>query len=280
VSIPHEILIGDDASPDPNLKEKLKSLERLEGVRVHRNQRNLGRAGNRNSLADLAMFPNLLYIDGDAGIVEKDYIKKYLECLGQYEVVYGGRIYHRSRPDERKYWLKWTYASKFEVINASERALDPYRTFGSNNFLVRSDLFRRFPFDESIKTYGYEDSLWASVLRSNGLQISHIENPTLHRADISNLEFLRKTMESLHTLRKIETKGVALEVRLVRVAAHFRQTVPRTLFYIPFWLLCKILFTLLILFPTVLWAYQLFKLSYYITLSDRQSVKGSNVKNL
>lgn len=196
-----EIICLDDASPSTWYK-KNKSLASSQ-VRILRNDVNLGRAANRNRLASLAKFDNLLFIDGDSIISENDFIASYKEVSYNHTLIYGGTIY--SEKAELGEELHWKYGTYKEAQKAQSRQKSPHLSFKTNNFLIKKDLFNRIKFDESLVRYGYEDTLFADEVKKLGLNIHHIENPVLHEGLYQNAEFLKRVEESVVHLVELET---------------------------------------------------------------------------
>ena len=63
-----DIIIGDDASSDANCILRNQELEHLPRVRMIHNEHNLGRAENRNRLAQECQGEWILFIDSDAQV--------------------------------------------------------------------------------------------------------------------------------------------------------------------------------------------------------------------
>ena len=61
-------------------------------------------------------------------------------------------------------------------------------------------MLKEYPFDERIKGYGHEDTLFGFVLLQNNIKILHIENPVLNSCLDSNAIFLEKTKQSIQNL--------------------------------------------------------------------------------
>ena len=57
------------------------------------------------------------------------------------------------------------------------------------------------PLDEQFRHYGYEDILWGKQLQRKGIEITHIDNPVSFDDFEDNTHFMRKTEESLRTLK-------------------------------------------------------------------------------
>lgn len=201
-----EILIADDGSE--NNKQRYLSDLNNQYFRVFLLEHNHGRSFTRNFLAEKAMFPTLLFLDGDAEIISDDFIKIYLTAK-QADIVTGGRIYC-AKPTSKDYLLHWRYGTQIEQ-NANAQ-------FQSNNFIIKKDLFKTVKFDENIKTYGYEDVLFGLEAQKQGFKIQQINNPVKHLHLKMNQQFLDDTDEALQTLAKlIYNQGefkLATEVRL------------------------------------------------------------------
>jgi hypothetical protein len=69
-----------------------------------------------------------------------------------------------------------------------------------SNLLIKKEIVVRFPFDENLTKYGYEDLLFFSVLKSNLIAITHIDNPVLHLNLETSALFLSKTKTALQNL--------------------------------------------------------------------------------
>jgi len=101
-----------------------------------------------------------LFIDCDSQISSISYIKNYLSVIKDYQIVCGGRSYHKNRPAENELYLRWLYGVKRESSNGETRNLKPNNSFMTNNFIISSELFQKVRFDESINKYGHEDTLF------------------------------------------------------------------------------------------------------------------------
>jgi len=69
--------------------------------------------------------------------------------------------------------------------------------------LIQKKTLKNYPFDETLKGYGYEDLFFYHQLLKNGVHVNFINNPVIHLADDTSSEFIIKTeqaMENLHTL--------------------------------------------------------------------------------
>ena len=200
--IPFEIVLIDDASDDEFRKINSKTSD-LEGVVYYQEEMNLGRSKIRNKLADIAKYRNLLFLDCDSCIDSEDFVFNYIEYIGDSCVIYGGRKYKQMEPDEDKYRLHWLYGIKREQIPVKIRSQEPNKSFMTNNFLITREAFNKVRFNEKMKGYGHEDTLFGYELDKQNILICHVDNPVIHLGLESNVEFLRKTREGIKNLLRI-----------------------------------------------------------------------------
>lgn len=199
-----ELLFLDDAS-DVFFQEINRSVGTFSDYQEL--TENIGRSKIRNAFLPFAKGSYLLFIDGDSKIIHSDFISRYIDCLRlkKTEVLIGASIYADERPD-RKHLLRWTYSRNRESKTFSERNSHPELGFKSNNFVILKSLFEKNPFDETLITYGHEDTLFGYQLRINGVSFQHIENPVINNNLDDNHQFLEKTKEALNNLLLISFK--------------------------------------------------------------------------
>jgi glycosyltransferase involved in cell wall biosynthesis len=201
-----QIILIDDHSPSTFI-EALDPLATM--ARIVKLERNIGRAGIRNLFLQHTDNEHLLFLDGDSLIIRHDFIDRYLEALkdGKADVVCGGRVYSPKAPD-REHHLHWTYGRHTESRTLTERQADPYGSFMTHNFAIRRSLFEKQPFNEQVKGYGHEDTLFGHELQQRGVAIRHIDNPVLHGELSDNRTFLQKSEEAIRNLIFIERSGI------------------------------------------------------------------------
>lgn len=190
-----EIICMDDGS-DTHFDQINRSITQLSFVHYLRNGQNSGRSFTRNALSRAAKFEFLLYLDCDASITNKNFIRNYLPLLHKNKLISGGRTYDENPPANKDYRLHWNWGVKRELLDAKMRMRDPVNHFLSNNFVIAREVILRFPFDEQIRKYGYEDVYFAYQLSQNGVEILHIENPVIHEGLDKKEELLRKLDEA------------------------------------------------------------------------------------
>lgn len=176
-------------------------------VRYLQLEDNIGRSRVRNMLAEKARYENLLFIDADARIMKADYLSTYIGMIGTGRVICGGTAYLPDPPGDRTYYLRWYYGRKREQRPAQVRSKDPCRAFSSFQFLASKTILEKVPFDNDLKAYGHEDTVFGLSLEQQGIPVLHIDNPLVHdgleRAD----EFLDKTRQGLRNLKFLADQG-------------------------------------------------------------------------
>jgi glycosyltransferase involved in cell wall biosynthesis len=216
-----EILIGDDGSTAEN-KVKYMALEG-EGVRVIISEKNIGRAAIRNRLALEAKGDSLLFIDADTMIpgTAEAYMRKWVNEMSSAPVISGGILYRKSAPGDPDRILRWKYGINREQRKASERNKHPYPSFSTFNVLIDKNIFSKLRFNEELKQYGHEDTLFAYQLLKAGIKINHIDNGLYHEGLESNKEFINKTRLGIENLSQLydtvtDKKTFSKSVRILR----------------------------------------------------------------
>lgn len=201
LSIPYEILVFDDCSP---MKwEANEIINQWEGVEYRIMPQNLGRAKIRNHLADCAKGDILLFLDGDSGIVRKDFLKRYLDAIKSTDVVRGGTVYCSKDKITQPYMLHWKYGTKVE----SNRVKQGENMFTTNNFCLKKEVFRTIRFEERIKGYGHEDTMFKFAIDKSDFSFKNIDNPVEHLG-LKNFEsFISSTQNAVVNLKKLSAKN-------------------------------------------------------------------------
>ena len=213
-----EIIAGDQ-HPEP--AADAKQWETQYGLRYLHHPNDLGRSNNRNTIAKASSGNFLLFLDADALPVHPDrFLLAYCSTLNEVEVVVGGTAYQLSRSS-----LRHTIGQRKEAIPANRRAGNPYANFSAFNFAISRATFLQHPFDESLKQYGHEDTLFGQELRYACKTITHIENPAYHLDGDSDAEFLDKTELAVDNLVGLIQAGkIDEEVRLFAVYRKLQRT--------------------------------------------------------
>jgi glycosyltransferase involved in cell wall biosynthesis len=211
-----EIICLDDKS-DAHFNALHAELSAYPSVKYIASEVNLGRSAIRNNLASLARFENLLYLDCDGACVSEHYLKNYLNYLPNYDVIYGGRVYQEDRPEDINYHFHWYCGTAREEIPVEIRKEQPYKSFMTNNFLIRKEIYNKVMMDETIVGYGHEDTFFAIELKSIGFRIDHIDNPIKHIGIESTDVFLQKSENGVKNLAHLMRQNkVGDSIKLVK----------------------------------------------------------------
>lgn len=219
-----EILCQDDASNSRlnALNEQVNELSNCSFVSLNEN---LAHRANRNSLATQAQFEYLLFIDGDSIIIHDNFIKKYINNLQDFDVVYGGRLHPEKCPSNNQK-LRWKYGKFIEDKSAANRNKKHYQTLLFNNTVIKKVLFNQVKFDTISKKYGHDDTQLSYQLSLLKSKVNHIENPVEHGDIDTNLVYLNKTKASLENLIALyEEEKIDIEfVKLIQLYHFLKRT--------------------------------------------------------
>lgn len=216
-----EILLMDDCST--SFLEENSALGSLEGVRYVRLPQNVGRSAIRNRLADEARYEYLIFMDCDVFPQDDSFLERYIRMEG-HDVVMGG-YHYGEQPTSDKHILRWKYGKEREERSAAERSVRPNDSFSTFNFMIRKALFERVRFDESLKGYGHEDTLFGLSLKREGISVTHIDNALSHiNYDTSDV-FLQKSLNAVANLWLIcQKRGYAEDLaESIRILRCFKR---------------------------------------------------------
>lgn len=203
LQIEFEILLFDDFS-NQKIKDANRPLKELPHISYQEMPQNMGRSKIRNSLAVAASGEYLLFLDNDGEIFYADFLADYWQAKVDKGVVCGGTSYPVLAPKGCE--LHFEYGYNREAKNAKVRNQAGHKGFKSNSFLAHQSVFQKIQFDESLKQYGHEDTLFGLELKKNQIPIKHIDNPILHNQLELNANFLDKTTQGLENMAKIARK--------------------------------------------------------------------------
>ena len=198
LGIPYEIIVADDCSTDKDLQAKSRLVaETHENCRYFGLPHNIGRSAIRNFMADQSKYDKLLFLDCDAAIKDKEFLKKYMNVADMASVICGG-VTHPDEIPQQGWELRYLYEKNaaFER-SAGFRSQNPYLRFTSFSFMIDRDVFMKIRFDESYVRYGYEDVQFGHELEQNGVSILHIDNPMAHLGLEDSAAFLNKTRQAV-----------------------------------------------------------------------------------
>ena len=217
-----EIIIGDDGS-SPEYREKYRAMED-NNVRLIVSEKNIGRAAIRNRLALEAKGDHVIFIDADIVLpsTAEAYLLKWIPMAGLSKVLSGGVLYHDVPPGDPDKLLRWKYGRKREQTKASDRNKHPETGFSTFNVFIDKTVFSKIRFNEELKQYGHEDTLFGYQLKKAGISILHIDNGLIHDGLETNKEFLTKTKLGIENLSKLydkvtDKRAFSQTVRMLRV---------------------------------------------------------------
>ena len=203
--IEHEIIVADDASPNPILRGTNRAISGMPHCRLVELETNVGRARIRNLLAQEARHEWLLFMDADAKVVSPTFIADYMaQTESGAEVVCGG-LRHADALPSADVSLRYAYERRADRTRAARyREQAPYERFTPFNFMVRRSTFLAIRFDETIREYGHEDTLFGIELQQRAVPVRHIDNALQHLGIENNEVFLSKTRAALRNLASME----------------------------------------------------------------------------
>ena len=197
---PVELIFIDDASIEKFRKKNKETVGKHQYIQLDNNS---GRAAIRNRFLEYARYDHLLFLDCDSLLINSDFINNYItQISSETNVICGGRLYPKQKANPQKQ-LRWVYGTLRESQTADVRMQHPNRSFMTNNFLIRKSILQSIKFDESLRQYGHEDTLFGYELRKANIKIDHINNPILNGDIETNEVFLKKTEQGIQNLVQI-----------------------------------------------------------------------------
>ena len=201
-----EIIVLDDCSSDEDIKKQNRQVGALKNVTYKEEQVNQGRSRVRNHLTKLANGDYVLFIDCDALVDNPEFLNNYIRLLPTKAVVCGSMEVPETMPST-KVSLRWKYERHFTLHKYTEkRNKSPWDNISTFNIMFPRKVALEHNFDESIRRYGYEDTLIGQELSTAGIAVLHIDNPLIHNGMDTNEEYLCKTEQALQTLYSIRYK--------------------------------------------------------------------------
>jgi len=266
---PAEIIVYDDGS-----EEKFKKINETTGtwrmVKYFSGTMNSGRVMARKMLAGHAVNDWLLFLDGDSGIKDDQYIEKYLNNTGNNsDIIDGGRIYAASPPPQCAFRLHWKYGTHRE--NKWRIEQNNAKGFQSNNFLIHKTIFNAIIFPEDLLQYGHEDTWMGMQLENMHCGITHINNPVIHQDVQTSEQFLFKSelaLQNLYALsKKIDGKQLAAHVKLYRIYLQIKKLRLAGVIKFTYILLEREIIKNLLSCHPGLYLFDLYRLNYFIKMA-------------
>ncbi len=199
-SLDAEIILIDDASSEEFRAMNESICTTTTYIQL---SENIGRAAIRNRFLNYAKGEYFLFMDCDSLIEKPDFIRAYLNAITpDSNVICGGRVYPEKAPSTNQK-LNWKFGVLSESKAAEKREIQPYGSFMTNNFLIKRTVFEQIQFNETIREYGHEDTLFGFELAQNSIAIQHIDNPVMNGHIETNRVFLEKTEKGIENLTVI-----------------------------------------------------------------------------
>ena len=265
LGIPFEIVCFDDAS-DKVFQQKNRVLNELPSVYYRELSQNVGRAAIRNLLADAARYEYLLFLDSDVQPKSADLLKRYVDGLAPKVVLVGGVVYAERPPTDPDLLLHYRYGQQRETQSKAQRQQHPYASFKSANFLITSDLFQTIRFDERLRDYGHEDTLFGFSLQLAGIEVRHLNNPVVHLGLEPATVFLKKQLTAVQNLYRLNQFETRVPSRLWTTFQRLhRSGLHRPVRWV-IWPLFSIIKKRLATKNAPLWLLDIFKLSHLLNL--------------
>ena len=156
--------------------------------------------------------------------------------------------------------------------SAELRNKEPYQSFVGFNFMIRKEIFNKIKFDESLKEYGHEDTLFGFRLKQDISNIHHINNTLLYSGLVETEDYLNKTRKSLENLKYIlqilnDDPEFMQEVKLLRTFKRLRKIKFDLVLKYFFRFSRKRLENYLTSHNPMILFFQFYKLAYYCSLS-------------
>ena len=219
--IDFEIICIDDCSPKKDFLQALKHSDLLQKENIHLIElaENIGRAKIRNKLAHKAQYEHLWFMDADmmpigksaterlksAKILLANYIDTIQAQIKKPFVIYGGQTFGKEKPYDFSLHLHWFSGNERESKLAAQRNAQPYANFITTNFICHRDVFKYTNFDEHLKQYGHEDTIFGRDLKLHNIPIIHIDN-AMENTGLGNAKwFIEKNKLAIQNLYEIST---------------------------------------------------------------------------
>ncbi|WP_430931386.1 glycosyltransferase family 2 protein [Saccharicrinis sp. 156] len=210
-----EIVVVDDASKTEyiNINNRIEKHNNVTFIKL---AKNIGRSSIRNLLASKVKYNYILFLDCDSNL-KPDFLETYLKAIdNNTQVICGGTLHPKECPAPSR-TLRWKSGKFREDHSVDTRRKSQYKSFTSNNFIVQKNVLNKVSFNEKIRKYGHEDTLFGIELEQKKIKIEHIDNPAVHIGIDLSEDYIKKTehaIENLVQLLKESEYRMALSKRI------------------------------------------------------------------
>lgn len=163
---------------------------------------NHGRSAMRQKILESAEKGWMISIDSDM-LPDPDFIEQAVSSLQKTNVVYAGYHYYQDEPPAEPYFLHWNYGRLREVPAQNK---DPYTHFSTGIFALHASIAMQLYFDQSIQSYGHEDTLFGLLLQEKGFPVRPTPMKAVHKGLSQSELFIEKQLESVHNLQFVLSK--------------------------------------------------------------------------
>lgn len=177
-----ELVLLDDGTADPALTARLTAqIDALAlPTRLITLPANEGRSIGRNRLASAARGGSLLFLDSDMRPDHDRFLQTWARLTTEQSpaVAFGGFSLLQA-PNEARFAVHRSMATKSDCLSHERRALQPEKYVFTSNLLVRRDVFETEAFDPGFSGWGWEDVEWAMRV-SRRFAVVHLDNTATH----------------------------------------------------------------------------------------------------
>lgn len=193
-----ELICIDDGSFSA-LNIKNQEINTLTNCKFIENIKNIGSYATRKLLAQKAQYNWLLFLDADVTPKHSNFLENYIGVIKKnVKVVFGGFAYYDTKPMDTKI-LRYTFGKHREQISATKRNKNSYKVIISANFLILKQIFLKINQENENNVYGL-DYLFGSLLKSNKIEVTHIDNEVYHLGIDDSILYLKKAKQAVETI--------------------------------------------------------------------------------
>ena len=259
LKIEFEIICIEDGSTKTFSNSKLKKIDNVIYIE---NKINIGRSRIRNRLSKKAKFNWLLFIDCDSKITNKYFLSDYLKKTKYPNHIFYGKTDYQKKITDKNKKLHWLYGKHIESKRKKTQ-------FSSHHFLIKKKVFNQVLFDEKIKGYGHEDTIFSIQIKSKNYTFIYTKNSLLHVGLEDNIKFIAKTENSIKNLIILKKRYDLNHLKIIKthkiLSYFFLDYIVKILFQ---FLKKHILKNLLSSKPNIFY-FQFYKLGYYCEIIKR-----------
>jgi hypothetical protein len=167
---------------------------------------------------------------------------------------------------------------KCETKSAKQRSKASNARFSTFNFLISRDLFLSIRFNELLKNYGHEDTLFGLELQKRNYTVIHIDNPLYHIGIDANEIYLEKTRQGVENLKILLEQypngdGLIKNIRLLRYYIFLEKTHTTFAFFLLFRFFKRIMLANFNSRYPNLTLFNLYKLGYLCSLKYKKLIE-------